>query len=759
MKPLKPLIPNELIEKILGDQCVAYIGAGLSAGAGLPLWNKTLEKMVEWCAERKIELPKRSEIRKFFRDNKFLLLAETLANRMGRGEYHDFLVSVFRRPGLVPTENHFLLPKIPFVSILTSNYDKLIESAYAAQSGGASPPHVFTHLDRPEIARAMRSGEFHVFKAHGDIDRLESLVLTFKDYRTLMQGNEPYKLYLQNIFTSKTVLFLGFSLNDPDLTSLLDGLRFHLGDDMAHHYALMDKTKISAVEIKHLREDYGIEVIAYRPAAPSHPEVGEFLRELARRIPPKAARLRRKAQEETDKIDSHYTLIPTGKDELGIFEKYPGAAAEKPLTTGFTLKVDRSPEGKAARNALKELNETGETVTFTSEQVLDWNLPDLFFKATGIVLSEVQITVGSYRNGEKMPVTLIVTNDLGAERTLEYIKLECVANGEKRTRFSNEEQKSAWKIELVEEIEAERSYVNIEFNPLHLMNVYQAERNWQFAAALAAGGRLIIRNAATGLDLREVAIEAGKFPAPQPGFLKLLKDLTFIERKTNTTLKFQTQFHSTELNVIEATERVLRTGKIDGAFAINLTLEADSFREIIQRAEMEKEIPLEHYQSDHSTIIFGERVFLGAIWLEARKLSFAPEERARWQEKLKNIADEFITIRFNFPAEAEATLYFLEYITPEDWNIFKDNTDLRDQVINSIIRGLLDAAKLENERVDEELFKTYFDAASGEPAHAVRPLATLQEFTDEELSAAAKSVIEAVAPAQAQTLVSIIEAR
>ena len=750
-------MPDGLIEKILIDKCVVYVGAGLSAGAGLPLWNKTLEKMVEWCRERKIELPKHSDIRKLFRENKFLILADTLAARMGRGEYHDFLVSVFRRDGLVPTESHLLLPQIPFVSVLTSNYDKLIESAYTARNGGASP-HVFTHLDRSEIARSMRSGEFHIFKAHGSIDRLESLVLTFSDYRKLMQANEPYELYLQNIFTSRTVLFLGFSLTDPDLLSLLDGLRCHLGDDMARHYALMDTTKLSEVEVRHLREQYGIEIIGYRPAAPSHPEVGEFLRELAARIPPKAARLRQKAQEETDKLDSHYTLIQTGKDTLGIFEKYPGAAKEKPFKVGFKLKVDRSPEGEAARQAIMEMHETGETVTFTPEQILEWNLPDLFFKATGIVLSEMQITAGTYRSGEKLRVNLIAANDDGAESVLENIELECVANGEKRIRWSNEEQRSAWKIELIEEIEAAQFHINLAFDP-QPTNVYQAERNWRFAAALAEGGCLTVRDAEKGLDLREMLIGKGKFPAPPPWILGLLENLVFISRKTGTPLKLPAIFPSTELNVVEATARILRTGRIDGAFAINLTLKSHLFRELIARSAAENEVVFKHYYHDHSTVIFGERLFLGAIWLEARKLSFTPEERTKWQKTLKNTSDEFITVRFNFSADAEATLYFLEYLSPEEWDVLRQNINLRNQVARSIMRGLIDAAKLENKRVDEELFESYFAAALAEPPRAGCPLATLKDFTDEELNEAAKSVIEEVSPAQAQTLFSITGVR
>lgn len=154
-------IPSELIEKITHDNCVVYVGAGLSMGAGLPNWQTLLENMIEWSLNHGVSFNNKADLKKMIREEKYLKVANIIVKRMGDQRFGEFLVSVFRKPGLRPTEAHLLLPKIPFVSVLTSNYDKLIESAYTIIRQGESVA-VFTHSNNRDLAAVLSSKEFHV---------------------------------------------------------------------------------------------------------------------------------------------------------------------------------------------------------------------------------------------------------------------------------------------------------------------------------------------------------------------------------------------------------------------------------------------------------------------------------------------------------------------------------------------------------------------------------------------------------------------
>jgi hypothetical protein len=54
-------------------------------------------------------------------------------------------------------------------------------------------------------------------------------VVGLADYRNAMFANNAFRVFLINVFTARTVLFLGCSLTDPDLLAFLGALTFHTG--------------------------------------------------------------------------------------------------------------------------------------------------------------------------------------------------------------------------------------------------------------------------------------------------------------------------------------------------------------------------------------------------------------------------------------------------------------------------------------------------------------------------------------------------
>lgn len=87
--PLVDNIPQELIQKLVEDKCVAYIGSGLSAGAGLPLWGQLLTQMIEWSQARRIPLQDTADLHRSIEQNDFLTVADFVVGQMGNQRFRE----------------------------------------------------------------------------------------------------------------------------------------------------------------------------------------------------------------------------------------------------------------------------------------------------------------------------------------------------------------------------------------------------------------------------------------------------------------------------------------------------------------------------------------------------------------------------------------------------------------------------------------------------------------------------------------------
>ncbi|HJT28880.1 MAG TPA: SIR2 family protein [Pyrinomonadaceae bacterium] len=272
-------IPRELVEQIVANNGIVFAGAGLSQGSGLPGWTTLLGQMIDWGQEQGIALADRDELEGYIANGDLLLVAEELRERFGRTDFHRFMLDTFTPLKCTPTDTHRILPKIPFAAALTSNYDSLLESAYTLEQG--SSPRTFTYAEYPELSMMLRRNDFYLLKVHGTIDRIQSIVLGTLDYREIVYSNQAYRQHLAALFSTRTILFLGFSLTDPDLLLFLDNLRASFKGYTPNHFALIDASAVPAIKQRRFQMDYGIRMVPYLPSSSSHPEVYEFLQELA----------------------------------------------------------------------------------------------------------------------------------------------------------------------------------------------------------------------------------------------------------------------------------------------------------------------------------------------------------------------------------------------------------------------------------------------------------------------------------------------
>lgn len=158
------------------------------------------------------------------------------------------------RPGNV----HKILARITsFDIIYTTNYDFLIEDAFRE----ANQNTVEEMKKRPyrilvgEKRLAFYAGytTANIIKMHGDLANEEYLILTQEDYDNYMSKYAMIATHLASTLITRTGLFLGYSLRDPNLLQIKNIVKGRLGELEKRSYIVTFNS--SETEIQQYKEN------------------------------------------------------------------------------------------------------------------------------------------------------------------------------------------------------------------------------------------------------------------------------------------------------------------------------------------------------------------------------------------------------------------------------------------------------------------------------------------------------------------------
>lgn len=311
-----------------GRTPLALVGAGVSVPMGYPTWKGLIEKLHERLISPSPALQTTtkdarqsgkswySALKTFDKDP--LWQAEAYEQALPKGGLAAFIKENFAQKPL--GEAHTLLGRLKFRHYLTTNFDPSIEESLklAGRFGGD-----FTWRQKSEVTKLLLSlhtgdGDPRVAHLHGKYDDGDSLVLTEKQYVDRYVLDEDARRKLLAIFLTYPVVFVGFSLDDPDLSQIMREVAARLGelDGAVHHYGIFGFRTLPEKEAiqRRMRDKFGMSVIFYeilttrdprnrRRKIEDHSGLLEILRYLdtGERPPPGYASKRR---EEIDAIDA-----------------------------------------------------------------------------------------------------------------------------------------------------------------------------------------------------------------------------------------------------------------------------------------------------------------------------------------------------------------------------------------------------------------------------------------------------------------------
>ncbi len=248
-----------LLETICEKRCVLFLGAAVSSydPNGLPTGAQLARDLAlrgRLCAIREC---------KWYSDNEcsqgeccwpLQRIAQYYRDKEGPESLIHYVEQVFVQVK-EPLKAHRIIAELYqyFPRIITTNYDRLLESAY---------PKERIEVLTKDKTRISKDASVCIIKMHGCISKSSDVVITEDDYyqqiRFLGEDSlmaDALRTYLRDY----TVIFIGYSLEDSTFRVLYNGIRNYLGPFQKRAYAIQDK--VDLLEKSYWEKRHNVELL------------------------------------------------------------------------------------------------------------------------------------------------------------------------------------------------------------------------------------------------------------------------------------------------------------------------------------------------------------------------------------------------------------------------------------------------------------------------------------------------------------------
>ena len=226
---------QDLLGDLARQKVVLFLGAGVSAsaitalGGRIPGWPEFLD-----ACSNEINDPLRQQVKDILADRDYLLACELLKTYHA-DQWEDILSSTFGQTAKASPLHSALLGLRQRI-VLTTNFDKVFETAWTAcLSGSTHYPKVIAQIDE-SIFRILKDhdGNF-ILKIHGTIDQANTLIFSRSEYIRMAFHSRNYSNFLESLLLNYTFLYVGFSMNDPAIVSLMEMYALHYPTSRPHY--------------------------------------------------------------------------------------------------------------------------------------------------------------------------------------------------------------------------------------------------------------------------------------------------------------------------------------------------------------------------------------------------------------------------------------------------------------------------------------------------------------------------------------------
>jgi len=243
-----------------------FAGSGISVDSKLPSWDGFIDKYIEICEDLNETLEPHLQFSDIIADAKahkhkdlistITALKDKVKECKDHGINTDFcddeLNALFY--AAVPNEYHEYIVATDYNHIITTNYDSLLEKAAKNLGYKSLLTRSYSYTEQQNLSIAVYSDQTAIIHAHGKITdiKLDQFVLTKDDYLAIMKHNPGFRLIINSIFLTNSVLFAGYGGSDPHFEDIISDLNMTLNwnngsSDLPRCYIMLRKDKVTPI--------------------------------------------------------------------------------------------------------------------------------------------------------------------------------------------------------------------------------------------------------------------------------------------------------------------------------------------------------------------------------------------------------------------------------------------------------------------------------------------------------------------------------
>jgi tetratricopeptide (TPR) repeat protein len=269
---------EEVLKRLISEnKVIPFVGAGVSIdvkdkdGKNIFVnWKELLIKLNEKVSNTN----KKDGISSFLKDDDidYLQIADMIEKELTPNEFNKTLKEIFdidfNKINTSTLELAKTIWELNCKLIITTNYDKVLYQTCSDTN------KKFWDIEAiHEQATSLRDGisQSTIWHIHGHIDNVNNIILTSKKYNELYTTNSENSKYksaletLRHIISSKSLLFIGFSLDDEFVVNQLNRTIEIFGGNSHEHYILCKQSSNPNTLNKNIKvikyENYGQDLI------------------------------------------------------------------------------------------------------------------------------------------------------------------------------------------------------------------------------------------------------------------------------------------------------------------------------------------------------------------------------------------------------------------------------------------------------------------------------------------------------------------
>lgn len=225
-------------EAINNNNIVLFVGAGVSKNSGVPTWTELINSFAE-----DLEIPQKQS----YSADEYLKIPQYYYNKFP-GKYYEKILGCLDKKTYSNCINTILFDFKP-KHFITTNYDNLIE----IERDKLNKHYSVINKDKDFVTAGNNN---LIIKMHGDFSDINNIVLKENDYLHYSQNYKLTELFVKSIFTTNTVLFVGYSVNDSNVNQIYQWVKDILENESMPAYLIDIDDESTNCNLKNCIKEY-----------------------------------------------------------------------------------------------------------------------------------------------------------------------------------------------------------------------------------------------------------------------------------------------------------------------------------------------------------------------------------------------------------------------------------------------------------------------------------------------------------------------